>query len=471
MYIPNDTISAVATPVGEGGLGVIRISGNGAIECADSIFHSKSGKSAADFLSHTAHYGYVKDPSSGEVVDDCIVTVFRSPNSYTGEDTVEISCHGGKATLGRTLELTLKAGARLAEPGEFTKRAFMNGKLDLAQAEAVLDIIRAKTNESLKVARRQIDGFLSSSVRNIREAIIRLLAEIEASIDFPDDVDEPSKEYIKNLLNEQTADIEMLLASADKGRIYRDGIQAVIIGSPNVGKSSLLNALLRESRAIVTPIPGTTRDVIEEQINIKGVPVKTIDTAGIRETDDIVEKIGVDRTRISAEHADILLFMIDAEAGFSDNDKSIISQYINNKIILVINKTDKISDTEISQVHNMVKCWIESEMNKEDLPVILTSILNNEGILELEDAIVDMVLSNNISASDEVMVSNIRHKNALMQSLVSLNHAIETVDSDLPIDLVSIDVKSAIEELGGITGDNVAEDVIDRIFSEFCIGK
>lgn len=465
-----DTIAAIATPIGEGGIGVIRISGIMAIETADVVFRTASRVPVTGLPSQTAHYGFAHDHSSGEIIDDGIITLYRAPRSYTGEDSAEIACHGGLVPMRKVLEAVLNAGARLAEPGEFTKRAFLNGRLDLAQAEAVLDIIRARTDEALRVARRQMDGALSLRVRMLREDMIGIMARIEASIDFPDDVDEPAKEWVKESVSNAVLNTVELLKTADRGRIYREGIQAVIIGRPNVGKSSLLNALLRESRAIVTPIPGTTRDIIEEQINIRGIPVKTIDTAGVRDTDDIVEQMGVDRARKMADQADVLIMVIDAECGMTDADKEIIGEFSKKKIIIDINKVDLIREEDACAMAENIGLWADENAGS-DVRVIQTAVPVNEGIGELEDAIADTVLTGEIPLCDGVIVSNIRHRQALQDARASLENALQTTETGLPIDFISIDLKAAIGALGYITGETVTEDIIDKIFSEFCIGK
>lgn len=466
----SDTIAAIATPIGEGGLGVIRVSGRRAIETSDAVFRPVSGVPMIGLPTHTAHYGYARDPDSGEIIDDGVVTLFRAPRSYTGEDSLEISCHGGLVPMRRILESILKSGARLAEPGEFTKRAFLNGRLDLAQAEAVLDIIRARTDEALRVARRQFDGALSVRVRMLREDLLGVMARIEASIDFPDDVEEPDPSSIIGSLGESVSYTAALLATADRGKIYREGIQAVIIGAPNVGKSSLLNALLRESRAIVTPVPGTTRDIIEEQTNIRGIPVRTIDTAGVRDTDDIVERMGVDRARKMADQADIVLMVIDAACGFTDADREIMREFSGKSMIVVANKTDMIRMEDVRLLAESVGCWLDANI-APGIRVVKTAIPSNEGVSELEDAIADTVLTGEVSLSDGVIVSNIRHKRALEDAKSLLQDALQTARSGLPVDFISIDLKAAIEVLGSITGETVTEDIVDRIFSEFCIGK
>jgi len=466
----DDTIAAVATPIGEGGIGVIRISGRDSLAVAAEMFRPISGVPVHGLPTHTAHYGFALDPITEESIDDGVVTVFRKPRSYTGEDSVEISCHGGIVPLRRVLESALRAGARLAEPGEFTKRAFLNGRLDLAQAEAVLDIIRARTDEALRVARRQFEGVLSTRIRMLRERLLGIAAQIEASIDFPDDVEEAEPQSIAQEIQDVISQVAALLETADRGRIYREGIQTVIAGRTNVGKSSLLNALLRESRAIVTPIPGTTRDLIEESISIQGIPVRVIDTAGVRETPDEVERIGVDRARRMLEQADLVLAVLDAEQGFTAEDQELLSSLADKRFIVVLNKSDLVRESEVEELAGEVRAWLEGNI-PSGVSVIKTAAPSNEGIIELEDAIAEKVLAGGVSPPDVAVVSNVRHRCALEETRSSLGDALQTVQSEKPVDLVTIDLKAALDALGSIVGETVSEDVLDRIFSEFCIGK
>jgi len=466
----DDTIAAVATPIGEGGIGVIRISGRDSLAVAAEMFRPISGVPVHGLPTHTAHYGFALDPITEESIDDGVVTVFRKPRSYTGEDSVEISCHGGIVPLRRVLESALRAGARLAEPGEFTKRAFLNGRLDLAQAEAVLDIIRARTDEALRVARRQFEGVLSTRIRMLRERLLGIAAQIEASIDFPDDVEEAEPQSIAQEIQDVISQVAALLETADRGRIYREGIQTVIAGRTNVGKSSLLNALLRESRAIVTPIPGTTRDLIEESISIRGIPVCVIDTAGVRETPDEVERIGVDRARRMLEQADLVLAVLDAEQGFTAEDQELLSSLADKRFIVVLNKSDLVRESEVEELAGEVRAWLEGNI-PSGVSVIKTAAPSNEGIIELEDAIAEKVLAGGVSPPDVAVVSNVRHRCALEETRSSLGDALQTVQSEKPVDLVTIDLKAALDALGSIVGETVSEDVLDRIFSEFCIGK
>ncbi len=469
MFI-EETISAIATPIGEGGISVIRVSGRRALDVAARVFQTASGMPLDAYPTHTAHYGAIVDPESRERVDDGVLTIFRAPRSYTGEDSVEISCHGGMIPTRKVLEATLRAGARLAEPGEFTKRAFLNGRLDLAQAEAVLDVIRARTDESLRVARRQMEGALSSQIRGLREELLGIMARIEAAIDFPEDVEDISLEAIAASLHDAISHVSGLLDTASCGKVYRDGIQAVIVGRPNVGKSSLLNALVRESRAIVTPIPGTTRDLIEETINIRGIPVRTIDTAGVRTTANVVERAGIDRTRRMVEQADLILAMLDASKGLSKAGKELLMELQGRKLIVVVNKTDLLREDDAGDLLDKIRRWVEKNVSGNP-PVIGTAAPSNEGITELEDLIVETVMAGGVACAEGAVVSNVRHSRALEESRLSLQHCLRTVESGLPLDFISIDLRAAVDALGRITGETATEDVIDRIFSDFCIGK
>ena len=466
----DDTITAIATPIGEGGIGVIRISGKRALNVAGEMFRTSSGVPVPGLPTHTAHYGHAIDPLSDEQIDDGVLTVFRAPRSYTGEDSVEISCHGGIVPMRRVLEAAMRAGARLAEPGEFTKRAFLSGRIDLAQAEAVLDIIRARTDESLRVARMQFEGVLSTRIRMLREDLVEIMAHIEASIDFPDDVEEMESSRMTESIRKALMGMAALLETSNRGKIYREGISAVITGRPNVGKSSLLNALLRESRAIVTPIPGTTRDVIEESLSIKGIPVRTIDTAGVRETEDVVERMGVDRAQKAVEEADVVIAVLDAEQGFDDDAKDFLSGLLEKKLVVVLNKTDLIREDSIPELLAQVRGWLLDRCAEEP-GVITTSASENRGIEALEDAIAGIVLMGSAPKAEGAMISSLRHRQAIDEAHTSLAQALLTSQFGMPLDLLTVDLRAAVDALGRITGETVSEDVIDRIFSEFCIGK
>lgn len=450
----NDTIAAIATPIGSGGIGVVRISGPSAVEVAGLVFHPNPQA----FDSHTAHHGTIVRPDTSEQIDDAVLTFFRAPKSYTGEDVIEISCHGGIATLKAVLRAVLDSGARLAAPGEFTQRAFLNGKLDLSQAEAVNDLIRARTDQARKVALRQLDGVLSSSISNINVRVLGLIAAIEAAVDFPDDVPEPEGAWIRNEISSAQDALSALLASFGRGRIYREGLRVVIAGRVNVGKSSLLNSLLRHARAIVTPIPGTTRDLIEESLEIHGIPIVAIDTAGLRATDDPVEKAGVELSRQSIESADLILLVIDAREGMHEEDSALLSELGGRHVIVVANKVDLIAPSSVGE-----DC-------DENAKAVYTSASTGTGIEELEDAIAEIAGGSN-AASESVVVSNARHEEALRSAYESLGHAMASLENRQPIDLLSGDLQAARNSLGLVTGQTATEDLLDRIFSEFCIGK
>lgn len=462
--IPNHTIAAIATPVGTAGIGVIRISGPSAIEIASRIFLTR-GPRVEDFASHTAHHGALLDPQTSESIDDVVLTIFRAPRSYTGEDVAELSCHGGVAVLRAALDAAIRAGARLAEPGEFTRRAFMNGKMDLAQAEAVNDLIRSRTDDSRRAALRQLDGRLSEAVRSTSERLLGVIAAIEAAVDFPDDVDEPDREWMLAELRAVGSRLEDLLASFGKGRVYREGLRVVIAGRVNVGKSSLLNALLRHARAIVTPVPGTTRDLIEESLEIHGIPVVAIDTAGIRSTDDPVERIGVELSAEAVRSADLILLVVDVSEGIKQADVELLQQVRDRPVIGVLNKIDLLPEG----ARGLETKEYAGRLGRR-LPAVRTCASSGQGIEELEDAIAELVASHGLG-SESVVVTNARHREALMSAFESLSQALATIEAHEPIDLLSGDLTAARASLGLITGDAVSEDLVDRIFSEFCIGK
>ncbi|WP_075756567.1 tRNA uridine-5-carboxymethylaminomethyl(34) synthesis GTPase MnmE [Sporomusa sphaeroides] len=462
MLTGDDTISAIATAIGEGGIGIIRISGSKAMAIAGKLFISKSGKTVDSLLSHQVMYGHIIDPASGETVDEAILLSMRAPRSYTCEDVVEIHCHGGPVPLKRILDLTLVQGARLAEPGEFTKRAFLNGRLDLAQAEAVIDIIRSKTDASLKVAVGNLSGQLSEQVRALRHAVLRMIAQLEAAIDFPEeDIEEAAAADVAQLIAEAKSRLTTLLATAQTGRILREGLATVIIGKPNVGKSSLLNALLREKRAIVTDIPGTTRDIIEEYVNIGGIPLKIIDTAGIRDTADVVEKIGVERAKALVEQADLILLLLDSSAPLSPEDRAVLELLPGKQAIVLINKSDLPARLETEEVEKYTGGRL----------VLKISVAREEGLAALEQAIVDMVYGGQVSPGEAAFVNNVRHSAALRAALERLNDAEATIEAGMPSDCIVVDLREAWEKLGAVTGDTVGEDIIDQIFTQFCIGK
>lgn len=457
-----DTIAAISTPIGEGGIGIVRINGAKAVEIGARIFNSPSGKDLKEAQTYTMYYGYITDPKTQQTIDEVIVSVMLAPRTFTREDVVEINCHGGIVPLKRVLELVLRQGARLAEPGEFAKRAFLNGRIDLAQAEATIDIIRSKTDASLQLALRQLGGGLSEKTQAIRQEIIFMLAHIEAAIDFPEeDIEEIEYQELKIRARGAWQKTKDLLATADSGKILREGLKTTIIGRPNVGKSSLLNALLKEKRAIVTDIPGTTRDIIEEVVNIRGVPLKIIDTAGIRETEDLVEKIGVERARESLEEADLVLFLLNWGEELQEEDREIITLLNNKKRIIILNKTDlpeKLGEGEIKKIF-------------PEETILKLSLKEGMGLIELEKTIEEMVFAGQAFSLESALVTNIRHKNLLEKAEKSLQETVKALDSGMPTDLISIDLKDVLHYLGEITGETVSDDVIDQIFSQFCIGK
>ncbi|HWP46439.1 MAG TPA: tRNA uridine-5-carboxymethylaminomethyl(34) synthesis GTPase MnmE [Candidatus Limnocylindrales bacterium] len=459
MFFQEDTIAAISTPLGEGGIGVIRISGKAAIAIADALFVSPSkGKKLKDLPSHTVHYGHIYDPGTQEPVDEVLVTLMRAPKSYTREDVVEISSHGGFISLKRILDLVLKGGARLAEPGEFTKRAFLNGRIDLSQAEAVIDIIQSRTELSHKVAVRQLEGRLSQKVRAIRDTLKHLTALVEASIDFSEeDIEVISPEALDSGIGEALESIDFLIETAEEGQILREGLSLVIVGKPNVGKSSLLNVLLEEERAIVTPIPGTTRDVIEESLNLKGVPVRLLDTAGIRNTEDPVEVQGVLRSKNLLEKADLVLWVLDSSSPLTQEDRDILELVKEKKVLGVLNKIDLPS-----------KIGEEAGQLLAGIPWVKISAKEKSGIETLKDLIFEMVVKTPV---ESVWVTNIRHKNALIKAQQSLLKARESIAQRMSGEFIAVDLRAALDSLGEIIGETTTEDILTEIFSTFCIGK
>ncbi|MEG6522717.1 tRNA uridine-5-carboxymethylaminomethyl(34) synthesis GTPase MnmE [Desulfotomaculum sp. 1211_IL3151] len=459
----DDTIVAIATALGEGSIGVIRMSGPDALSLGNKVFKPKVNQDWYKRDNYKLIYGHIVEPNTGEIIDEVLLSVMRGPKSFTAEDVVEISCHGGIVPIRRVLEVILKNGARLAEPGEFSKRAFLNGRLDLAQAESIIDIIRAKTDAGAKIAINQLDGKLSQIVMDLQNHVLGLLAKIEAMIDFPeDDIPEENLEQMSLECNGLIKEIDKLLDHAASGKIYREGLKTVIVGKPNVGKSSLLNALLQEQRAIVTDIPGTTRDVIEEVFSVKGIPLKLIDTAGLRETQDLVEKIGVEKSRELLNQADLVLLVLDASTGLSSEDVKVMDLIKDKKALILINKID-IAENRIDAKD------VKEAINFSE--IIEISAQKEIGLDNLEEAIFNLVVEGKISAAESIVVSNTRHKHALERAKYHLFEANKALVEYIPADLVSIDLKSAWEILGEITGNSVTEDLIDRIFSDFCIGK
>ncbi|MGT2906251.1 tRNA uridine-5-carboxymethylaminomethyl(34) synthesis GTPase MnmE [Streptococcus dentiloxodontae] len=449
-----DTIAAIATPLGEGAIGIVRLSGTEALPIAQKIF---KGKDLTQVPSHTINYGHITE--KGEIIDEVMVSVMRSPKTFTREDVVEINTHGGVAVTNEILQLVIRAGARMAEPGEFTKRAFLNGRVDLTQAEAVMDLIRAKTDKAMAVAVQQLDGSLSALINNTRQEILNTLAQVEVNIDYPeyDDVEEMTTALIREKTQEFQTLLENLLATAQRGKILREGLATAIIGRPNVGKSSLLNNLLREDKAIVTDIEGTTRDVIEEYVNIKGVPLKLIDTAGIRETDDLVEKIGVERSQKALEEADLVLLVLNAAQPLTDQDRSLLDISRNSNRIVLLNKTD-----------------LPEEIETDELPEdsIRISVLKNQNIDQIEERINRIFFDNaGIVEKDATYLSNARHISLIEQALESLKAVNDGLEMGMPVDLLQVDMTRCWEILGEITGDAAPDELITQLFSQFCLGK
>lgn len=455
--IDNDTITAIATPPGTGGIGIIRISGCDAKKIMHSIFRQKSGKKNEQFEDRHLYYGVAVD-SCAKTIDECMAVYMQSPKSYTREDVAEIHCHGGMIPLKAILDQIIKNGARLAQPGEFTKRAFLNGRIDLAQAEAVMDMISATTVQAAEMSALHMEGKLGEYVNELKEKLLDISAEIEASVDYPDDVsDAGSRDILTLSITDLRAKIDELLKSYDYGIILSQGLKVAITGKPNVGKSSLLNALLKANRAIVTPVPGTTRDVIEEMLNVKGVPVKLSDAAGIRKTSDIVESIGIEKAKKIIEEADVVIMVFDASSPVDCEDKEIMEVLTGKRVIYVLNKTD-LGNVLSSEFENMT-------------PVLTTSMKDNTGVSKLEDAIASLVYSEKVKHKGDMVIVNARHKQALADAFLSLTEALSALDRGLPIDMVSIDVREAWRTLAAITGESIGEELIDRIFSKFCLGK
>ncbi|KOO48281.1 tRNA uridine-5-carboxymethylaminomethyl(34) synthesis GTPase MnmE [Viridibacillus arvi] len=458
-----DTIAAISTPMGEGAIAIVRLSGDEAVAIADRVFHAPSRKKLSTQPSHTIHYGHLKEPESGEVVEEVMLSMMKGPKTFTREDVVEINCHGGIVSVNRVLQLVLKNGARLAEPGEFTKRAFLNGRIDLSQAEAVMDLIRAKTDRAMNVALGQMDGKLSRLISELRQALLETLAQVEVNIDYPeyDDVEEMT---IPLMLEKSTwvmKEIEKLLQTSSQGKILREGLSTVILGRPNVGKSSLLNSLVQENKAIVTDVAGTTRDIIEEYVNVRGVPLRLVDTAGIRETEDIVERIGVERSRQVLKEADLILLVVNYGDELTEEDERLFETIQNMDYIVVVNKTDLSQQIDLARVQALAG-------NRK---VVTTSLLKEEGVTELEEAIAALFFEGSLEAGDMTYVSNARHIALLHQAHSTIKDAIEAAHAGVPVDMIQIDVTRTWELLGEIIGDTVQESLINQLFSQFCLGK
>ena len=454
------TIAAISTAMSASGIGIVRISGDEAMDVISRIYRSKNGKkNIREVQSHTIHYGFIYDGE--DVVDEVLVMIMRGPHTYTGEDTVEIDCHGGVYAMKKVLETVLKNGAVIAEPGEFTKRAFLNGRLDLSQAEAVMDVIQARNSMALKSSVEQLKGSVQRAVKEIRSRLLYQIAYIESSLDDPEHYDlEGYPQELAKIVDKEAGEITDLLKTADDGRMIQEGIKTVILGKPNAGKSSLLNFLVGEDRAIVTEIEGTTRDILEEYISLNGITLRVIDTAGIRETEDIVEKIGVGKAKQMAEDADLILYVVDSSRPLDDNDEDIIELLSGRKSIVIYNKTD------LEPVVNMAKL-----QERTGNPVIPVSIVEEKGIRRLEEEIKNMFFKGELSFNDEVYITNARHKAALEEAKESLKLVKNSIDMGMAEDFFSIDLMNAYESLGRIVGESVGEDLVNEIFSKFCTGK
>ncbi|SDW76835.1 tRNA modification GTPase [Marinococcus luteus] len=455
-----DTIAAISTPSGEGAIAIVRLSGDEALDIADHVYKGK--KSLHDVVTHTIHYGHIIDPADGSVIEESMISVLRAPKTFTREDIVEINCHGGLVSVNRVLDNVLSQGARLAEPGEFTKRAFLNGRIDLTQAEGVMDLIRAKTDRAMQSALKQVEGRLSERIRKLRQKLLETVANVEVNIDYPEfDADVVTTNVLKENVAFVGEEIDQLLVTARQGKIMREGLGTAIIGRPNVGKSSLMNNLVHENKAIVTEVPGTTRDVLEEYVNVRGVPLRLIDTAGIRETEDIVEKIGVERSRQVLQEAELILLVINSAEPLSDEDRALFQAVQGMNVIVIMNKTD-----------------LPKQVDEEELreytsgrPIIAASFLNDEGIDSLEEAIAHLFFDEGVEAADMNYLSNARHIGLLNQAKRSVNDALEAVEMGVPVDMVQIDITRAWEQLGEIVGENVHDGLIDQLFAQFCLGK
>lgn len=456
----DSTIAAVATAYGEGGIGIIRISGEKSLDILKEIFIPASNSEG--IISRRMTYGKIIDNENDQVIDEVLAVYMKGPKTYTAEDVVEINCHGSMVSLRKTLALVLRKGARLAEPGEFTKRAFLNGRLDLSQAEAVIDVIKAKTDKSFDVALSQLEGTLSAKVSDIRKKLLDLLVDITVNIDYPDeDIEYITYEKLEKNISLIGESIEKLLSTASTGRMIREGIRVAIVGKPNVGKSSLMNGLLKETRAIVTEIPGTTRDTIEEAISIRNIPVYLVDTAGIRETDDIVEKLGIEKSKEAFNNADFVIFILDGSVPLSDEDREIAEYLADRKSLVLINKSDLTQAFTSADVKTLMP----------SAEIIETSLIMGEGINEIEEFIEDMVYGGEITQNESLMVNNVRHIELLNKGKDSLDDALRMTQMKEALDFIEVDVKNAYEFLGEIIGETVSDDIIDEVFARFCLGK
>ncbi|MGE5472765.1 MAG: tRNA uridine-5-carboxymethylaminomethyl(34) synthesis GTPase MnmE [Ignavibacteriales bacterium] len=456
-----DTIAAISTPFGNGGISIIRISGEKAFKIINKIFKPIK-ENLSEIKSYTIKYGHIVNPFKNEAIDEVLVSFFVKPNTYTREDIVEVNCHGGMVIAREVMEMVINCGARLAEPGEFTMRAFLNGRVDLSQAEAVIDLINSKTTTARKASLKQLEGKLSGKIKDIRSGLIDIITDIEAAIDYPEyDIEEISRKNMSDRLELSIKEIEKLSKTYFQGKILREGIEIAIIGRPNVGKSSLLNALAKKEKAIITDIPGTTRDVIEEYLEIGGIAVKILDTAGLRETTDKIEMAGIQRSKKAIENADIILFIFDGSEEIKQEDKEILEIIKNKKVIAVINKSD-------------LRRELSEQGLAEILPgrkIISTSAINEGGLEEIEEAIKNMVVGNEVNYDNEILLTNIRHERLVDEAREAVEEAVKLVVKGTPVDIISVVISEAANKIGEITGDTVGEEVIKNIFSKFCIGK
>ena len=460
--VENDTIAAISTPLGEGGIGIVRISGPDALKIASRLFRDPSGKRRRTLKPWGLRYGIVVDPETGEEIDEALASAMPAPHSFTREDVVEFSCHGGIGPLSRVLDAVLKCGARLAQPGEFTRRAFLSGRIDLAQAEAVIEIVRARTDSARRLALANLRGGLSAAVVSIRDDVVALLAQLEAVVDFPeDDVDEPDHDAITRRARETASKLRGLAARARCGRVYRDGVTVAIVGRPNVGKSSLLNALLGRSKAIVTHVPGTTRDAVEDWTNMHGVPVRLVDTAGLRETDDPVERLGVERTRERLDEADLAIVVIDGSEALSDGDVAVLRSAGTKRGVVALNKSDlpqRVAESDVAP-------------HAAGMPVLRVSAEEGTGIESLEKIIAELAVGRVAGVSEGMVMASARQQETLERAAAALDEVARGVEGETPLDLAAIDIREALFWLDQITGRSASDDVLDRIFSEFCVGK
>ena len=456
------TIAAISTAPAIGGIGIVRMSGKDCFEVLEKIFKPKNPETIENIAGYIIKYGTIVNPATTRVVDEVLVSYFKCPKSYTAENMCEINSHGGIVVLREILELCLKNGAELAKPGEFTERAFLNGRIDLTQAEAIIDIINAKSTREAQESANQLEGYLSRKINEIREKIMDIMVKIEANIDYPEyDVEEVSNKDAENKLKEIENELIKLSKTFENGKILKEGVKIAIIGSPNAGKSSLLNSMLKEERAIVTDIAGTTRDIIEEQISIEGIPFKVIDTAGIRDAKDKIEQIGIEKSKKAANEADVILAVFDSSVPLNDEDREILNLLKHKKSIIVLNKTD------LKQVVNN-ECKEIQDVNTE---VINISLKNNEGLEKIYESLVKMFNLNQINLDNELTITNIRHQELINKAIESTRMALNDLNNSMPIDIISINIKEILEHLGEITGDNVSEDIIKSIFAKFCLGK